>query len=57
MLYKGKDRNYTREDLEALADLGIFPSSLGVFTKADTVDDYEIDLMLLCMGLPTLNLN
>lgn len=58
MIYKGKDRTYTREELEILADLGILPSSLGVFTKADLAnDDYDIDIMLMQRGLDTLNQN
>lgn len=58
MIYRGKDRDYTREDLEALADLGILPSSLGVFTKADLApNDDDIDLMLIQRGLDILNQN
>lgn len=58
MIYKGKDKDYTREELEILADLGILPSSLGVFTKADlATDDYDIDIMLMQRGLETLNQN
>lgn len=58
MIYRGKDKDYTREDLEALADLGILPSSLGVFTKADLApNDDDIDLMLIQRGLDILNQN
>lgn len=51
-------KRYTKKDLEDLADLGIFPSSLGVFTKADMVDeDLEIDLMLEKLNINPLNFN
>lgn len=32
--------NYSRKDLEKLADLGIFPSQLGVGDEGDTSEPY-----------------
>lgn len=42
-------KEYTIEDLYALAEINIFPSQLGIFTLIDSVENY--------IGIDSLNLN